>query len=84
MQDQLEALSLPPLPNVMPNSIDSASQNDQFCQQCSTRQNPPAGDGNVEEMDGSPPAKQIKFEVKPQDRGQCAFTNGNIIKKDVM
>ena len=83
VQDQLEALSLPSMPNVMPTSMDSGSmQNDQFCQQCSGRQSYPVG--NVINADGSPPAKQFKLEVKPQDRGSCAYMNGGIVKKDIL
>ena len=83
VQDQLEALSLPSIPNVLPTSADSSIiQNDQFCQQCSGRQSYTGS--NIHDTDGSPPAKQIKFEVKPQDRSTCAFMNGGIIKKDII
>ena len=83
MQDQLEALSLPPLPNVLPTSIDSGTtQTDQFCHQCSGRQS--FSGSSIHDADGAPPAKQIKFEVKPQDRGPCAFMNGAIGKRDIL
>ncbi|XP_065064291.1 hepatocyte nuclear factor 4-gamma-like [Rhopilema esculentum] len=83
VQDQLEALSLSPLPAVMP-TMDSTAGATNFCQGCAARQTAAEGNENrTDEDDGAPPAKHMKVGLKPQERVQYPFANGTVIKKDV-
>lgn len=85
VQDQLEALSLSPLPTVIPPTLDpvNIAQAATFCQQCGNHPTATAENSAPSQAVGPSPAKQMKMSVKAESLPSCEWkANGRLLKRD--